>query len=92
MEYFSDISYKTLDKVDIIEEGVGKMQLDADQDCWQNNLHWLTPLDFNVIQEELSNRRQEGTCSWFLESQQFRHWKETKESLLVCQGMPGAGQ
>lgn len=49
---------------------------------------WISPLDFSKYQEELFSRRQEGTGSWFLESENFISWRDGSGSpRLWCPGI-----
>lgn len=53
---------------------------------------WLTPLNYGPQHSDLSNRRQEGTGQWLLDSEQFHTWLETDKQTLFCPGIPGAGK
>ncbi|KAI3316926.1 hypothetical protein HD806DRAFT_527486 [Xylariaceae sp. AK1471] len=53
---------------------------------------WLSPIDVFAKQTDLSSRQQEGTGTWFLESQEFRNWVDGFNATLFCSGIPGAGK
>ncbi|KAJ9235265.1 hypothetical protein DTO169E5_6231 [Paecilomyces variotii] len=55
-------------------------------------LEWLTPLNFDDIQNDLLGRRQEGTGLWFLNSEEFTQWMSQPKQTLFCPGIPGAGK
>ena len=55
-------------------------------------IDWLSPLNFIAKQDLLYKEHHEGTCKWFLESDEFRQWKEGENSMLFCPGIPGAGK
>ena len=58
----------------------------------QSLIDWLSPLNFIAKQDRLFKEHHEGTCKWFLESDEFRLWKEGENSMLFCPGIPGAGK
>ena len=89
---FSQISQATNNKVDGIAEGMQSIKLTQNQQEREAVLQWLSPINFAPQQNDLSGRRQEGTGSWLLESQEFRKWVNKDGKTLVCQGIPGAGQ
>lgn len=55
-------------------------------------IDWLTPLNFVAKQDLLFKEHHEGTCKWFLESEEFKEWKSMENSVLFCPGNPGAGK
>ncbi|RYP26295.1 hypothetical protein DL768_011765 [Monosporascus sp. mg162] len=55
-------------------------------------LDWLTPFDYGLQQSDLFSKRHEGTGEWFLHSEEFEGWQETKNKTLYCPGIPGAGK
>ncbi|KAJ9204753.1 hypothetical protein DTO166G4_7855 [Paecilomyces variotii] len=55
-------------------------------------LEWLTPLNFDDIQNDLLGRRQEGTGLWLLNSEEFTQWMSQPKQTLFCPGIPGAGK
>ncbi|KAI0847470.1 hypothetical protein F5Y00DRAFT_271219 [Daldinia vernicosa] len=55
-------------------------------------LNWLTPVNYGPRQSDNLERRQPGTGEWFLETEQFQTWRDTRSNTLFCPGMPGAGK
>ena len=53
---------------------------------------WLSPFDFNAIQQEILNRCHAGTGKWMLESYEFQQWSSGHNETLWCPGIPGAGK
>ena len=50
-------------------------------------LIWLSSLDFGSRLSEMLDRRQEGTGTWLLESQQFTAWLKGDIQAIWCPGM-----
>ncbi|PPQ85939.1 LOW QUALITY PROTEIN: hypothetical protein CVT25_001795, partial [Psilocybe cyanescens] len=44
---------------------------------------WLSALDSSRNLNEADEKHQDGTCLWFLESEQFLRWQETSELLWI---------
>lgn len=55
-------------------------------------LNWLTDFDHKRQQHDVYSGRQDGTGEWFLDSEEYGSWKETRGQTLICPGMPGAGK
>jgi Cdc6-like AAA superfamily ATPase len=55
-------------------------------------MSWLSLADFSAQQHDIIRRREEGTGQWFLESTQFREWRDNTGTTLFCPGIPGAGK
>ena len=85
------MSRATNDKVKVVAEDVQNLVLNQSQQEREAVLQWISPLNFGPQQSDLSGRRQKGTGSWLLESQDFQNWVNKEGKTLVCQGMPGAG-
>lgn len=77
------------DKIDILNAQVRDK---CESDEYEDIIKTLSPLEFSSQQAMLANKRQTETGSWLLRSLEFRAWVDANETLLVCQGMPGAGQ
>lgn len=73
--------------------GLQGLQLDT-QKLQQHHMvmQWLSPTDFPAQQHDIISRREEGTGKWFLESPEFKGWREGAERTLLCPGIPGAGK
>lgn len=68
---------------------LNKRQADEDR---RNMLEWLTKADHNAEQHDHLKRRQEGTCQWLINSQEYNNWLESAGKTLFCPGIPGAGK
>ncbi|KAF5552597.1 isoform 2 of ankyrin-3 [Fusarium mexicanum] len=55
-------------------------------------LGWFGPSNNGSRQSSLLEKHQEGTCEWFLASNEFQDWIKTKDRILFCPGLPGAGK
>ncbi|CAO2648680.1 Nn.00g079470.m01.CDS01 [Neocucurbitaria sp. VM-36] len=53
---------------------------------------WLSPLDFGVTQTDTLRRRHTDTCTWVLDSSEFKTWMSTPGGVLWCPGVAGAGK
>jgi len=59
----------------------------------RTELHrWLSPPDASTNYNKALQQRQEGTGSWFLQSDAFAAWKSQKDSFLWLYGIPGCGK
>lgn len=88
----SQVSRATSDKIDIVAEDISSLRLNQNHQERETILEWLSSFDFASQQSELSGRRQTGTGSWLLDSQEYRDWASYAGKTLVCQGIPGAGK
>ncbi|CAG7956665.1 unnamed protein product [Penicillium salamii] len=61
---------------------------------WEDRqmLDWLTKFDYGPQQSDHLSRRQPGTGTWFLESTEYKNWRDSDGQILFCPGMPGAGK
>ena len=55
-------------------------------------LDWLSPTSPSTRQSEVFNARHEGPGAWFLETKEFKEWIKSKQQILLCLGVPGAGK
>ncbi|KAH7070225.1 hypothetical protein FB567DRAFT_633870 [Paraphoma chrysanthemicola] len=55
-------------------------------------LNWLTKADHIAKHDDVFNKRQLGTGKWFMRSDPFTTWRNTKGHTLFCPGLPGAGK
>jgi hypothetical protein len=67
-----------------------RSKLDRNEDL--EVLSWLTPIDYGPLQSDFIKRRQEGTGTWMLHTDEFKTWLEQREKTLFCPGIPGAGK
>ncbi|KAF2798744.1 ankyrin, partial [Melanomma pulvis-pyrius CBS 109.77] len=64
--------------------------LDSEKDF--EIIKWLTPIDYGPQQSDFLRRRQEGTGTWLLHTNEFNTWLNQKGQTLLCTGIPGAGK
>ncbi|KAF4448947.1 hypothetical protein F53441_7716 [Fusarium austroafricanum] len=74
------------------KEQVGAMYRNEQREKELKILDWLKAVDYSSQQESLIQQHQLGTGQWFTISKTFQNWLETKNTLLFCSGMPGAGK
>lgn len=55
-------------------------------------LEWLTPISYALKQTDYIAKRQPETGQWFLDTQEYKTWLDTRGQVLLCQGIPGAGK
>jgi hypothetical protein len=65
---------------------------DQEEHQFQTITSWLTVIDFSDQQTDFSLKRQEGTGTWFLESEGFNDWLNGTITALFCRGNPGTGK
>ncbi|KAH0563399.1 hypothetical protein GP486_002033 [Trichoglossum hirsutum] len=87
-----DILGQVLNTVSGIKTNVEtvKSQLDRNEDL--EILNWLTPIDYGPQQSDFIKRRQEGTGTWLLCTDEFNTWLNQRNKALYCSGIPGAGK
>src|SRR5271170_5087463 len=47
---------------------------------------WLSSLNFQTSQNEFIQKREKGTGEWFLESREFKEWRDGTSEMLWCPG------
>ena len=72
-----------------IKDGLERQKID--KEC-QVVGDWLSPFDFNTIQQEIYRKCHAGTGKWLLESDEFQQWSTSDNETLWCPGIPGAGK
>ncbi|RFN48867.1 hypothetical protein FIE12Z_6922 [Fusarium flagelliforme] len=75
-----------------IEQGVHHLVERSNQQERDHVLNWIATFDHGVRQSNLYGKREEGTGEWFISSEKFQRWVESKDGLLFCPGPPGAGK
>ena len=76
---------------DVAEIKDGLERQEMDKEC-QVLGDWLSPFDFNAIQQGVFSKCHAGTGKWMLESDQFQQWSRGHKETLWCPGIPGAGK
>ncbi len=91
--------YSSASKLNIPREAVSEMKYGVDrlherQDDQESqaNIDWLSPVNYHTQQDDFLGRRQEGTGTWLLNSDEFQAWPKISKQKLFCQGIPGAGK
>ncbi|KAI0126620.1 ankyrin repeat-containing domain protein [Xylariales sp. AK1849] len=83
-------------RLGVVEDGISRVNTRQETDDTRKEkqaiLDWLTPVDYTSQHNDHFRRRQAGTGQWFLESQEYQTWVETKGQTLFCPGIPGAGK
>lgn len=72
--------------VDDLETRVTFVLTQLDQER-QTIIDWLSPLNFSMTQNDIFNRRQEGTGEELLKSSEFQSWLSTSGDTLWCPGI-----
>lgn len=55
-------------------------------------IEWLAATDYSTQQRDHLEKRQERTCEWLLNSDEFQSWLARAGQTLFCPGIPGAGK
>ncbi|KAF9772904.1 hypothetical protein IL306_009351 [Fusarium sp. DS 682] len=79
-------------KVNQLSDGVQDMRFRQLNQEHQAILDWLIPFDYGTQQSDYFGSRQQGTGQWFLESTEYREWRNADGKTLFCPGIPGAGK
>src|ERR1700722_4577501 len=58
------------------------LQLSSDDEI----ASWLSSLNFQTSQNEFIQKREKGTGEWFLESREFKEWRDGESEMLWCPG------
>ena len=72
-----------------IKEGLERQKVD--NEC-QVVGDWLSPFDFDAIQQEILEQCHPGTGKRMIESDEFQQWLSSHNKTLWCPGIPGAGK
>ncbi|KAL8721445.1 MAG: hypothetical protein Q9181_007702 [Wetmoreana brouardii] len=75
-----------------IREGFDYLRGRDDAKDAETVLQWLSPLDFQLRQNDNFYRRHGDTGSWLLREPLFESWISGDLSILCCEGIPGAGK
>ncbi|KAF5007419.1 hypothetical protein FDECE_6267 [Fusarium decemcellulare] len=73
-------------------EKVGALKFRSDREADRRILNWLTRVDYTSQQNDFMQQHQRGTGQWFLQSEKFQTWLNTRKTTLFCPGMPGVGK
>ncbi|KAF2816569.1 uncharacterized protein BDZ99DRAFT_375553 [Mytilinidion resinicola] len=80
------------DRVDGVKKLLQGQQSQVSNQERNEIISWLSPLTYGTQHSDISQRHQEGTGKWLLESNAFKEWQNKSRKLLWCPGMPGAGK
>ncbi|KAI9766614.1 MAG: hypothetical protein M1840_006425 [Geoglossum simile] len=88
----SDPLSDVLDTVSRTRENIETLRSKLDRNENLEILNWLTPIDYSPQQSDFIKRRQEGTGTWLLHTDEFNIWLNQENKTLYCSGIPGAGK
>ncbi|KAE8141248.1 hypothetical protein BDV38DRAFT_279154 [Aspergillus pseudotamarii] len=92
MKAMSDTVHKIGKYADTIRHDVYLLQ-SSQEDQYRKTLRcWLSPIDYETIQNDTYRNYQEGTGKWFLDHPKFQRWVASPSQTLFCPGIPGAGK
>ncbi|KAF4449037.1 hypothetical protein F53441_7687 [Fusarium austroafricanum] len=83
------ISRQTLSK---IQQDVHQLTHEVNERKREDILNWIGDIDYGSRQSDAFDKRVDGTCEWFLQSDKFQQWVNTNGEVLFCPGLPGAGK
>lgn len=78
--------------IDTIQEGISELHIKEDTKTRQDILEWFSPLNFFKTQQDIFERREEGTGRWLIDTPEFQNWTAGSDRTLCCFGIPGAGK
>ncbi|KEY73474.1 hypothetical protein S7711_07498 [Stachybotrys chartarum IBT 7711] len=88
-----------LSLLNAVEGQLSRIQQDVNHLTEQSNvekrheiLQWIGTVEHGSRHSEIFDEHENGTGEWFLRSEEFRKWTETKGAVLFCPGLPGAGK
>jgi hypothetical protein len=73
---------------------IGNIHNRQDQEAAHHRmlLDWISSTDYHTQQSDNIQRRQYGTCRWFLHAPQVQQWLKESGFPLFCPGIIGAGK
>ena len=74
------------------KEGVRNLTATTNKRELRAILEWMSPQNFLEQQVLEFEKHSQGTCDWFLKSDEFLAWKAAKFPLLYCSAIGGAGK
>ncbi|KAH6628432.1 hypothetical protein F5144DRAFT_579014 [Chaetomium tenue] len=87
-----DEERKLKEVVELIQQSVDQVQTGLDSMRDEAIMHWLGGSSHSVRHGELCHTKHEDTGRWFLDSNEFRTWLDTKGKTIFCWGVPGVGK
>ncbi|KAF4438202.1 ankyrin repeat [Fusarium acutatum] len=87
-----DILFEFREPIFETKEQVGAMYRSNQGEEELKILDWLQATDYTAEQESFFQQHQPGTGQQFTSSGEFERWLGTKNTMLFCSGMPGAGK
>jgi Cdc6-like AAA superfamily ATPase len=82
----------TKDTQTIVERVDEHGQRERSRQNLESTIQWLSPSDYSLQQMDLVSKRTKNTGTWFLESDEFRGWRNGPGQTLLCRGIPGTGK
>ncbi|KAF5545174.1 ankyrin repeat [Fusarium mexicanum] len=87
-----DILFEFREPIFETNEQVGAIYRSKQREEELKMLDWLQATDYTAQQESFFQQHQPGTGQQFTSSGEFEYWLRTKDTMLFCSGMPGAGK
>ncbi|KAF5724687.1 ankyrin repeat [Fusarium mundagurra] len=87
-----DIIFELREPIFETKEQVGAIHRSKEKEEETKILHWLQATDYTAEQQSFFQQHQSGTGQQFTSSREFESWLRTKNTMLFCSGMPGAGK
>ncbi|KAK1845597.1 ankyrin repeat protein [Colletotrichum chrysophilum] len=84
--------FKDSHAIKVIGDQVSTLKDDSANQQRQKILEWLDRDNYYPQYRKHLERRQQGSCQWFLESTGVQTWIANKGDGLLCHGIPGCGK
>ncbi|KAF5496222.1 hypothetical protein CGCF413_v009137 [Colletotrichum fructicola] len=84
--------FKDSHAIKVIGDQVSTLKDDSANQQRQKFLEWLDRDNYYPQYRKHLERRQQGSCQWFLESTGVQTWIANKGDGLLCHGIPGCGK
>ncbi|KAJ7577684.1 hypothetical protein C8J56DRAFT_1113091 [Mycena floridula] len=81
-----------MDKVTKIAAGTKQIQAHNMNADLREFSEWLSPIDFQAIQQNHLAKRAPGTGRWLAADVEFQRWTDGEIKILWCPGNPGVGK
>ncbi|KAJ7436966.1 hypothetical protein B0H11DRAFT_2362535 [Mycena galericulata] len=78
----------------IVNAGPGTMHVHYHKEAENRDtiLNWFSPINFFLLQADISQVREKGTGGWLLADPLFKQWESGSGRTLWCHGIPSAGK
>ncbi|KAI1777143.1 ankyrin repeat protein [Hypoxylon cercidicola] len=75
-----------------IQRDIKELHALEDKNESRRILDWLSPIDYGSQQSNILKKWHPKTNQWFLGSDAFKEWLQSRGKSLYCPGIPGAGK